>query len=276
MTFSALSHAGGDAPKAEIHNAQSVSPDAASRSASKRQGSCSGVPEPNPVRMGKPVIQPQAASAPTPLSGAARGSVENRVLSFKSRTRPLSISSSSAPRRPAVQTATPNRASFKGSVSEFERGQGDAGPRDGTAFGTRAQGAEIGGERRAEARRDDLDIAVKARDSRVGVRRQPHDPPRDGRSVGSGRRPQQTLIQGWPSLPQGVADEKQDIGAHARFGGSGEHDAGFSQTVEVAQQGLRMHVLDDPAEAFGERDRRPHSLNIGAQSRDERLTASLQ
>src|SRR3984957_11514881 len=112
MKFTALSQAGGATPKAEIHNTQSVSPDATSRSASNRQGSWVGAPAPNPVRIGKPVIHPQAARTPAPLSGAESGKVEKRVVSFKSRTSPCNISISSAPRLSAVQTATPKRAAL--------------------------------------------------------------------------------------------------------------------------------------------------------------------
>ena len=78
----------------------------------------------NPVRIGKPVVHPQAAKTPTPLSGAAKGNVEKRVVSFKSRTSPCSISISSGPRPPAVQTATPKRAPFTtlASVSSADKG----------------------------------------------------------------------------------------------------------------------------------------------------------
>src|ERR1700690_4058091 len=117
IKFTALRQAGGEALKAEIHNTQSVSPDATSRSASNRQGSCTGTPAPNPVRIGKPVAHPQAARTPALLSGSASGNVENRVVSFKSRTSPWSISISSAPRLAAVQTATPKHARFRGSAS---------------------------------------------------------------------------------------------------------------------------------------------------------------
>src|ERR1700729_2750307 len=91
IKFTAPRQAGGDAPKAEIHNTQSVSPDATSRSASNRQGSWIGTPAPNPVRIGKPVVHPQVARTPALLSGSASGNVENRVVSFKSRTSPWSI-----------------------------------------------------------------------------------------------------------------------------------------------------------------------------------------
>ena len=124
IRFTALRQAGGVAPKEEIHTTQSVSPDVTSRSASNRHGSWIGTPEPNPVRIGKPVVQPQAASTPAPLSRAGSGNVEKRVVSFKSRTSPCSISISSAPRLLAVQTATPKRAPFTtlASVSSADKG----------------------------------------------------------------------------------------------------------------------------------------------------------
>src|SRR5271167_2042053 len=125
IKFTALRQAGGDASKAEIHNTQSVSPDATSRSASNRHGSWIGKPAPNPVRMGKPVDHPQAARTPALLSGSASGNVENRVVSFKSRTSPWSISISSAPRLAAVQTATPKRAALIGVAIESSADKGN-------------------------------------------------------------------------------------------------------------------------------------------------------
>ena len=230
----------------------------------------------NPVRMGKPVIQPQAASTPAPLSGAASGNVENRVVSFRSRTRPLSISSSSAPRRAAVQTATPNRAPFKAAASASSVGEGNLGLRDGTAFDARAQRGKIGGERRAERRLRRPRYRRQSPECRVGLRRQPDNAPRDVHAVRPRRRPQQPLVQGRPGFRQAVADEQHDVGAHARFARRRQHDAGFAQAIEIAHQRRRMHVIDDAADPLGERDGRPRPLDIRAQSRDERLTASRQ
>ena len=148
--------------------------------------------------------------------------------------------------------------------------------RDGASFDPRAQRGQIGGKRRATARRDNLDVAVKARNCRVNLGREPKDAPLDSHAVRPCRRRQQPLGETGPRLRQTVAHEQHDIGAHPRFAGRDEHDPGLAQAVEIPQDRRRMPVLDDPAYAFGERDRSPRPFDIRAQPRDERLTALRQ
>ena len=245
MTFAALSQAGGAAPKAEIHNTQSVSPDATSRSASKRQGSWTGPPAPNPVRMGKPIIHPQAASTPAPLSPGASGNVENRVVSFRSRTRPLIISISSAAETRSRPDRDAEASAFQDACERVERGQRNPGLRDRTPFDPRAQRGQIGGKRRATARGDNLDVAVKARNCRVCLGGEPNDAPFDIDALRPRRRSQQPLGEARPAFRQAVAHEQHDIGAYARFAWRYEHDPGLAQTVEIPQDPRRMPMLDD-------------------------------
>ena len=178
------------------------------------------------------------------------------------------------PRRRPNRHAEPR--AFQNGGERIERGQGNWGSRDRTAFDARAQRGQIGGERHAKAGCDDFDFAAKARNCCVGLRGQPDNASRDVRPVRPRRRSQQPLVQGGPGLRQGVACQQHDVGAHARFARRRQHDAGFAQTIEIAHQRRRMHMIDDAADPLGERDGRPRALDVGAQSRDERLTASRQ
>ena len=148
--------------------------------------------------------------------------------------------------------------------------------RDWTSFDPCAQRGEIGGEPCAKTGGDDFDIAVKAGNYGVGVRRQPYDAPCDVYAIRPRWRAQQPLVQGGPGFRQTVAHEQHDVGAHARFAGGCEHDAGFAKTVEVPQQGRRMHVLDDAADPFSERNGRPGPVDIRTEPGKERLMASRQ
>jgi len=147
---------------------------------------------------------------------------------------------------------------------------------DRSSFDPRAQRGEIGGERCAEARGEHLDVAVEARNSGVAPWRQPYDAPFDVRTFWRGRPRQQPLDQMRPGLKQTVAHEQHNVGAYARFAGGREHDSGFAQTVEIPQQSRRMHMLDDAADPFSERNGRSCPVNIRAEPGDERLTASRQ
>ena len=63
--------------------------------------------------------------------------------------------------------------------------------------------------------------------------------------------------QGGPGFRQAVAHKQEDVGAHACLARRGQRDtrASFTHWVEIAQQRRRMHMLDDAADPFGERDR---------------------
>ena len=163
----------------------------------------------------------------------------------------------------------PNRhaeaRAFQGGGERVERGQGNLRSRDRTAFDPRAQRSEIA--RRALRRAPAATTSIsppKPRNCRVAPGRQPDDAPRDVRAFRPRRRRQQPLAETGPGFRQAVADQQHDVGAHARFARRRQHDSGFAQAVEIAQQSRRMHVLDDPADPFGERDRRPRSLDIRA------------
>ncbi len=240
-----------------------------------------GAPAPNPVRIGKPVIHPHAARTPAPLSGAGSGNVENRVVSFRSRTSPCSISISSAPRLSAVQTATPNRAPFSvaASASRTAKGNPERAPRPFAIgrFLTRARSAAR--LTASVAPRSALLISISPSNPPNSCAygwRQPYDAPLDVRAFRPGRRRQQPLVQMRPGFRQTVAHQQHDVGAHARFARRREHDSGFAQTVEIPQHCRRMHMLDDAANSFGKRDGRPRPVDIRAEPGNERLTASRQ
>ena len=277
MKFTALRHAGGAAPKAEIHIAQSVSPDATRRSASKRQGSWIGAPAPNPVRIGKPVIHPQAASTPAPLSGAASGKRREarRLVEIAHEAvehLDLERARDSRPSRPPRRSARLSRSRR----ARRARAKGTGACATGRPF-TRARSAARLAASVAPSPAATSSISpLEARKSRVRLRRQPDDATRHVHAFRPCGRPQQPFDKTRPGFQQPVADQQHDIRAHARFAGRREHDAGFAHAVEIAHQRRRMHMLDNAADPFGERDRRPRSFDIGAQSRDERLTALRQ
>src|SRR5271168_1672786 len=117
MSGMGFRHRGASAPYAEIQSAQSASPLSTRRSALKIHGSCSGNPDPNPVRMGKPIIQAQTCRTPAALSPGASGNPVKRVFALRSLTRPQSISIVRTSRRAADQTATPNFADRSAAAS---------------------------------------------------------------------------------------------------------------------------------------------------------------
>ena len=83
-------------------------------------------------------------------------------------------------------------------------------------------------------------------------------------------------VRARPGFRQTVAHEQHDVGAHARFAGRREHDSCPAQAVEIPQQSRRMHMLDDAADPFSERNGRPCPVDIRAQPGNERLMASRQ
>jgi hypothetical protein len=101
-------------------------------------------------------------------------------------------------------------------------------------------------------------------------RAEPDNPPRGVAAVGLREQPRRQI---GPALDQSGTDEQQQIGAQTRFVRRGYHHAGFTHDVKVAQKCFGMHVVDCPAQAFGQRDGGARACDIGAEACDDRHPA---
>ncbi len=276
MRLGPLSHAGGAAPNAETQSTQSVSPDATSRSASKRQGSCSGAPEPKSGSHGK-------ASHPTASHEHARAIVRRCKRQCREPRCFIEVAHKAVEHfeferaePPADQTATPKRAPFKKLVSASSMTGGISVRATGRPF-VRARKAARLAASVAPSPAATTSIWPSKPGDRASARGASHTIRRaTAPPSGPARIANRRFVKSRPGFLQSVADKEQDIRAHPGFAWGGQHDASLSQAIEIPKYRRRVHVLDDPADALGEHDRRPCSLDVRAQSRDERLSASRQ
>ncbi len=227
---------------ADAQITHSVSPAAISRRESKRQGSCSGWPRAKPVRSGNPVIQPQTClNAERRCPARRRRSVENRVVSLRSRTRPwiASMASGSKPRRSRPRRRIWRRARFAACASSRAR--------RGRPLHARAQGGE-----KAQARAAPTPVSAAPSRSVRTFARGPRRASRARRDRGR---------------------DQHDVGADPGLQRRRLEGAAFAQGIEIREQGGGGGMVEHAAGAFGQQHGLARAFDIGAEMGEHRQGA---
>ena len=149
--------------------------------------------------------------------------------------------------------------------------------------------ARLPGDARAQQREENRQIFRIASDhhvrvgpaelvhARLGSRAEPKYPAAEvlGRFA-SGPPLEQLRVEFRPGAREARTNHQQRIGAQRRLVCSGEHHARLARDVEIAQQGVRMHVIDDTADLRGKPDGGARAVDVGSQSGDDRQTTRIE